>query len=105
MDTQQAYEVATKYAEKVAKEFKPMEIILFGSYANGKPTDDSDIDIAVVFDKYNGDWWDGSARLHSLCWDVDTTIEPHLLEVINDRSGFVSHVRQHGKRLYPIINR
>ncbi len=36
------------FARKIAKEFKPQKIILFGSYAYGKPTEDSDVDIMVI---------------------------------------------------------
>jgi len=36
------------FARKVAKEFKPQKIILFGSYAYGKPTADSDVDVLIV---------------------------------------------------------
>jgi predicted nucleotidyltransferase len=33
---------------RVARQFKPERIILFGSYAYGKPTADSDVDLLVV---------------------------------------------------------
>ncbi len=36
------------YAAEVARQFKPQKIILFGSYAYGKPTTDSDVDLLVV---------------------------------------------------------
>ena len=36
------------YCRVVAREFKPEKIILFGSYANGKPTKDSDVDLVVI---------------------------------------------------------
>jgi len=36
------------YALEVARQFKPQRIILFGSYAYGKPTPDSDVDLLVV---------------------------------------------------------
>src|SRR5512137_2918131 len=36
------------FSRRVAKEFRPHRIILFGSYANGKPTPDSDVDLLVV---------------------------------------------------------
>lgn len=36
------------FARKVAKEFKPQKIILFGSYAYGNPTADSDVDVLIV---------------------------------------------------------
>jgi predicted nucleotidyltransferase len=37
-----------KYAQAVAREFHPERIILFGSYAYGTPTEDSDVDLLVV---------------------------------------------------------
>ncbi len=33
---------------RIAKEFQPERIILFGSYAYGKPRPDSDVDLLVV---------------------------------------------------------
>lgn len=35
-------------AEKIVKEYNPKRIILFGSYAYGEPTEDSDIDLLVI---------------------------------------------------------
>lgn len=35
-------------AREVADKFRPEKIVLFGSYAYGKPTADSDIDLLVV---------------------------------------------------------
>jgi uncharacterized protein len=35
-------------AKSIANEFKPNQIILFGSYAYGTPNDDSDVDLLVV---------------------------------------------------------
>ena len=37
-----------KFAKEVARRFKPARIILFGSYAYGSPTPDSDVDLLVV---------------------------------------------------------
>ena len=37
-----------KVVKKIVKEFKPEKIILFGSYAWGKPTKDSDVDLFIV---------------------------------------------------------
>ena len=39
------------YAADVAREFRPLKIVLFGSYAYGNPTDDSDVDLMVVMPK------------------------------------------------------
>lgn len=35
-------------ADKVAREFQPEKIILFGSFAWGTPTEDSDVDLFIV---------------------------------------------------------
>jgi predicted nucleotidyltransferase len=41
------------YCRVLAREFRPNKIILFGSYAYGKPTLDSDVDLVVVM-PYHG---------------------------------------------------
>ncbi|MCL0090365.1 nucleotidyltransferase domain-containing protein [Dehalococcoidia bacterium] len=35
---------------RIAEDFKPQKIILFGSYANGTPTEDSDLDLLIIKD-------------------------------------------------------
>ena len=37
-----------RLSERIVQEFQPERIILFGSYANGTPSVDSDIDILVI---------------------------------------------------------
>jgi predicted nucleotidyltransferase len=41
---------------RIAEEFKPEKIILFGSHAYGKPTPESDLDLLVVME-YEGDYF------------------------------------------------
>jgi predicted nucleotidyltransferase len=41
---------------KKLKPLNPYKIILFGSYANGTPNEDSDLDICVVEKKYENKW-------------------------------------------------
>ena len=36
--------------DDIVREFAPLQIILFGSYAYGTPLDDSDVDLLVVMD-------------------------------------------------------
>jgi predicted nucleotidyltransferase len=43
-----APQTITNLAEQIAREFRPRRIILFGSYAYGEPTSDSDVDLLVV---------------------------------------------------------
>ncbi|MEK7146791.1 MAG: nucleotidyltransferase domain-containing protein [Patescibacteria group bacterium] len=39
--------------EKIVREFQPEKIILFGSYAWGTPTQDSDVDLFIVKETLN----------------------------------------------------
>lgn len=41
-------DIIHKVTEKIKKEYHPEKIILFGSYAYGKPTEDSDIDLLII---------------------------------------------------------
>ncbi|MEI8132779.1 MAG: nucleotidyltransferase domain-containing protein [Leptolinea sp.] len=43
-------EVIDEIAQQIADRFKPQKIILFGSYANGTPKPESDLDLLVVMD-------------------------------------------------------
>ncbi len=45
--------VIHRYARAIALEFHPEQIILFGSYASGKPNEDSDVDLLVVMPARN----------------------------------------------------
>lgn len=37
-----------EFSQQIVEKFQPDRIILFGSYAYGQPTDDSDIDLLVI---------------------------------------------------------
>ncbi|RPH57070.1 MAG: nucleotidyltransferase domain-containing protein [Chloroflexi bacterium] len=41
-------ETLPKAVEKIVQELKPEKIILFGSYAYGNPTPDSDVDLLII---------------------------------------------------------
>jgi len=38
------------FAGKIAQQYDPEKIILFGSYAYGHPTSDSDVDLLIILD-------------------------------------------------------
>jgi predicted nucleotidyltransferase len=42
------FEQITELSSQIAREFQPERIILFGSYAYGTPSADSDVDLLVV---------------------------------------------------------
>lgn len=43
-------EVLPDVAQRIAAELQPEKIVLFGSYAYGTPTADSDVDLLVILD-------------------------------------------------------
>ena len=53
-----------RYAERIAREFRPERIILFGSHALGAAREDSDVDLLVVM-PHTGKSWDQAAEIRS----------------------------------------
>ena len=43
------------FVDDVAKRFRPQAVILFGSYAYGNPTPDSDVDLLVIVQGKEGE--------------------------------------------------
>jgi len=43
-------EQISEITKRIAGNFKPEKIILFGSYANGTPTEESDLDLLIIKD-------------------------------------------------------
>jgi len=41
-------EILRRVVEKIRRDYDPEKIILFGSYARGEPSEDSDIDLFIV---------------------------------------------------------
>ena len=43
-------EQINEISRRIVRNFKPQKIILFGSYANGIPTEESDLDLLIIKD-------------------------------------------------------
>ncbi|MCK5680346.1 nucleotidyltransferase domain-containing protein [bacterium] len=77
MDKKQAYEVAKRYADFLRKsKLGVKKVYLFGSYVKGTANENSDIDLAVVFETLL-DSFDMQVELMKLRRRFDTRIEPH----------------------------
>ena len=100
MDQKEALTLARQYASVVAHELRPDKIVLYGSYAKGAASGKSDIDVAVIFHDFNGDWLRVYTRLSHLRRSVSSLIEPVLLDSANDKSGFVDEVLATGEVIY-----
>jgi predicted nucleotidyltransferase len=68
---------AKRYVNLLRKNHIPVRsAFLFGSYANGKPNQDSDIDIALVLEQYV-DTPENCLVFMKIRREVDLRIEPH----------------------------
>ncbi|MDR2599981.1 MAG: nucleotidyltransferase domain-containing protein [Oscillospiraceae bacterium] len=105
MDKETAINNATAYAKEVCNIFNPFLIIMYGSYANGNAHQDSDIDVAVIFDGYTGNWLKDSSQLWKLTRNISTDIEPILLDKTKDPSGFVEEIMKTGEVLYSVVTK
>ena len=96
----EAMKRAEEYAQVVAEAIKPVAVILYGSHAKGNARPDSDVDIAVVVKDFDGDWLTASSKLWRLRRGISDDIEPILLDLTDDPSGFIAEVYRTGKILY-----
>ena len=76
MDTSDAITIAKRYALAIEAKYDFVQVFLFGSYARGNFTEDSDIDIAVVFKDYHKSL-DMQLELMRIRRKIDSRIEPH----------------------------
>lgn len=75
-------DIVKRYVDVILANYKVKAIILFGSYAKGTNTEDSDIDIAIITDDLKcNDRFDEELNLMWLRRNIDYRIEPHLIEV------------------------
>ncbi len=79
MDKEQAIKLAKQYKAAVAERLPIKALYLYGSYSKGTYHADSDIDIAVVVDRLNDDYFADTPLLWKLKRKVSNLIEPVLL--------------------------
>ena len=92
---------------RLAETYHPVAIYLFGSYAWGKPNDDSDVDLMIVVSDDTLVDWDFKRGIHKSLWDIyDFPMDI----VINKNSNFANmaehpstlqfKIAKEGKKLY-----
>ncbi|MEK7618170.1 MAG: nucleotidyltransferase domain-containing protein [Patescibacteria group bacterium] len=92
-------------ADKIAREFKPEKIILFGSYAWGNPGTDSDVDLFIVKDTENT--WEAAIKISGILYPrpfpVDLLVyTPNQVKqkIQDDRNLFIEDIVNNGKVIY-----
>jgi predicted nucleotidyltransferase len=96
MDKKEVIKKLKKYKKLLSKQMKFDELILFGSYAKGTQSENSDVDVAVVLDETTGDYFSTRPLLWKISRIVDDRIEPVIFEKKHDDSGFLEEVIKNG---------
>jgi predicted nucleotidyltransferase len=100
LDKATVKKIAESYTSRIRAEYNPKQIIMFGSYVHGNVHENSDIDIAVIFDVAPGEFVDTWTHLLKLRRGLSYEIETHLLDETMNRCGFLEHIRNTGVILY-----
>ena len=81
--------VVRNFAQKVSSSGVPVsDAILFGSWAKGTATPDSDIDVCIVSPNLGKDWVSEIVSLRQLALGIDRRIEPVPLNPEDMRDKF-----------------
>ena len=100
-------QLIARIAETIGRVYKPQQIILFGSYACGNPTEDSDIDLFIIKDT-DVSIVDRFVEVKQLIYDPQLRIPvspliytpEELEEHLNMGDDFVKEIMSEGKVLY-----
>lgn len=86
--------------------YNPIEIYIFGSYAWGKPTEDSDLDLLIVIDKSDEKSFvrsrAGHIALYDLCISKDLVIytKKEFEELSKNKTTLGYKIKKEGKLIY-----
>lgn len=93
-----------EFVESLTKSYNVFAVVLFGSYAQGKAGDYSDIDVAVFSSDFGKDVFEEMKSLFKLRRKIDTDIEPLPFSkkdyFEHNRSDFINDILSKGKVIY-----
>ena len=103
----QIQKTIAEVVEKIKTEYQPEKIILYGSYAYGKPNKDSDIDLFIIkdTDKRRVDRFVEVSRIMDK-WEGQISISPmvytnkEVKERLSMGDDFVQEILARGETLY-----
>ena len=91
-------------AKRIVENFNPEKIILFGSYAYGKPTSESDVDLLIIIDTNESTFKLSSAIAlsleHSFPVDIIVKTPGQINKRLQDGDFFIEDIINLGKVLY-----
>jgi predicted nucleotidyltransferase len=93
-----------RYVREIARAFDPERVILFGSYAEGHATEDSDVDLLVVMDHDGRDVEQAFAIRRAIprTFPLDLVVQTPsgLKRRLREHDTFLTSIWQTGKTLY-----
>ena len=95
MDKKQVIDIVRQYKQLILPRYEGAKVYLYGSYGNGTAGKDSDIDVAVVVPRIKGDWFSTIPPLWAYARQVNSLIEPVLMEE-NEHSPLYDDVLRYG---------
>ncbi len=98
-----------RYCDAIAAAFKPLKIILFGSYAYGQPNEDSDVDVLVVMPKSRRARRELETKIRlqiDTDFPVDVLVrgESEVARRVRQKDLFMTHITQQGKVMYEAVH-
>lgn len=93
--------IINKFIDLVSDEFPLTTVYLFGSYASGNALNHSDVDLAVVSDKFEGSRFFDKKKLNKyiLKASIDLEIHPFRTEDFTEDNPFVKEILQTGQKI------
>jgi predicted nucleotidyltransferase len=93
------------FADRVAASFKPRRIVLFGSYACGSPTEDSDVDLLITRQRWSMSPLTAAGRIRvklgvPFSMDLIVRSEAEIQRRVAVGDGFLRELLETGITLY-----
>jgi len=95
--------------DDIVREFAPLQVILFGSYAYGTPTEDSDVDFLVVMDIPESETRRQAVEIRQRiprCFSMDLLVRSpkEIAYRISHNDWFLCEITEKGEVLYGHLN-
>jgi uncharacterized protein len=93
--------IVSKFVSLVSDEFPIKTVYLFGSYANGNAREYSDVDLAIVSDKFEGSRFFDKKKLNKyiLKTSIDLEVHPFRTADFTEDNPFVKEIIHTGLKI------
>ena len=100
--------IITDFALKASLIYKIYKVFLFGSYATGKATEDSDIDVCFILHSFDGtNKYQIIGDLYRLAlnnWDFDIQPIAYLVSDLNNKKSFLKVILGNCIEIWPAMS-